>query len=169
MSSSQNKKDKDHKPSRKDLAAEVKYLRARLHKRKRQIRELEERLGALSVELRKSLLALGKNKTSPDQPAIHHSPHLSPLPSPPSAPPSSQIAITAYHAHLDRLQNGRGENPEADWFRAESLLWKNIALNTHAEAVRLIQAAAQTTSPSKKSRPAKPTAGITPIAKGARS
>jgi hypothetical protein len=169
MSSSKNKKDKDRKPSRKDLAAEVEDLRAKLDKRKGQVRKLNKRLDALSLELRKSLLALGKHRTAPAHPPANPAPHLSPLPAPPRAPPTSQVAITAYHAHLDRVRDGRSENPEADWFRAESLLWKNIALNTHAEAVRLIQETAQNASPAKKSHPADPPADISPVAKEASS
>jgi hypothetical protein len=78
MSSSKNKKDKDRKPSRKDLAAEVEDLRAKLDKRKGQVRKLNKRLDALSLELRKSLLALGKNRTAPAHPPANPAPHLSP-------------------------------------------------------------------------------------------
>jgi hypothetical protein len=142
MSSSKHSKSQDQKLSRKVLIADIGDLRAKLDKRQRKITKLNDRLDTLAKELRKSLLTLGKRQTEPTPLA-----QLSALPTPPAEPSLSQIEIAAYHAYLKRIHENRDANPEADWFRAEADLWKNIALHTHAEAIRLAQQAAQPKAP----------------------
>jgi hypothetical protein len=136
MSSSNKKKGKDCRPSRKDLVKDLHDLQIRLDRRKRKVKKLNQRLDALAKELRATLLVLGKRKAPG---AASSPPLLTPLPTPPVQPSLSEIEVAAYQAYVDRIREGRGQNSEADWFLAESRLWKNIALKAHAEALRLAQ------------------------------